>query len=330
MAVVDTTLSVTGKGDIGDVETWSVTEAATPFVVGDPAASGGSISAQTKASQNPDADPRFALGQAATLTTVHDETPDLISGKVQDVSSSGSGSSVSLTIDTVLSRLSASRVAEPVWADKVNAVFTERGPAPGQIGDPQGIAVDPVNEIVYITSFMWSGGLPLSRVSKFDLDFNFIGEWGQYGTGDGDLGTSGMRIMVHPDDGMVYVTTWKSGLTLIKFNPSGVYQWHSGVGDFFSLAPLVGTGGEFLAGIQGGTVSSLYRMGSGGTFLDSVFLPGPRIIPTSIAIHPTTGLIYVGTTVTNKADGSPSVLIYDSSLTQVGQISYSSIHGRVA
>lgn len=316
----DTTLVIPGPGVIGDVETWSVTEAVTPFVVGDPAASGGSITAQVKSSDG-DTDTLFTFGREAVLTTDHVGLPDPITGTIQEVNLSGLASA-SLTMDTVLSQLSAERVAGPQWADKDAAAFTARGAEPGQVGDVRGVSFDPSGGFVYVSSSLRIEGAPLTRISKFDADFNFVLEWA--------VSDGGSTLTVHPGDGFVYLLD-SPNLTIHKYDPDDGTLLASAdpVGVYTMVQAIPDSSGDLIVGVISGTVPTLGFMDSNLDWGSTVFMPGARIVPVSAAIHPVTGDIYVGTSVENAEDGSPSVLVYDSSLSLTGEITYPALHGRV-
>ena len=55
------------------------------------------------------------------------------------------------------------------------------GTAPGLFNEPADVAVDPLNEAVYVSD------LENNRIQKFDSNGNYITSWGTFGTGPGEF-----------------------------------------------------------------------------------------------------------------------------------------------
>lgn len=317
-----TELEVDGPGAVGDISTWTVREAVTPVSIGDPSATGGSISITAKRDNSGDNDSAFLIGKQATLTVQRENGPDFVRGVVQNVNLDDP-TAASLTVNTLLSRLAVNRTMKPLWFDPHENTFTERGTQPWQIGDPQGIAVNRSTGVIYVSSFKRGmDDATQARITAFDSDFNYLYHWGVFGPSASELGGSGMRLAVRDSDGLVFVV---NGQWVSVFSEDGTFLTAlDGPSMFFSVAVNQETGAVYTTE-QGGTVSSVSRwQGSGSSFvfINQTFMAAPGVIPASVAVDPQTWLVYVGTHVPAGVSQQPSILVYSPTLALTDELTY--------
>ena len=74
-----------------------------------------------------------------------------------------------------------SRIQKFDSAGRLVREFGSYGGLPGQLNNPEGIAVDSAGSSVYVVD------MNNHRVQEFDRDGRYIKQWGQRGSGDGQF-----------------------------------------------------------------------------------------------------------------------------------------------
>jgi DNA-binding beta-propeller fold protein YncE len=100
-------------------------------------------------------------------------------------------------------------------------MWGSQGTGNGQFYQPRYIAVDTVNNFIYVTDTIGNNLAGNHRVQKFDMNGNYLMQWGTKGTGDGQFGDP-MGIAVDAS-GYVYVADFFNQ-RIQKFDSNGVYQ----------------------------------------------------------------------------------------------------------
>lgn len=192
------TLTMTGSGTLGPVVPgWSVTEQCTPVALGDQSGSVGTASL----SAGVNSDSRYVQDNAITLT--HDAA-GAFCGAVQ--SASVGNLTVSAEVSGGLAFAVADRTMPAVGLDNTfDHQFLVYGAGTGQVATAYGIATDPFDDAVFVTSYGLVNGVDRYKVIKFSSAGVFISEFGANGTSNGQF-TGAMSVAVNPVDGSVYVS----------------------------------------------------------------------------------------------------------------------------
>jgi hypothetical protein len=209
-------IAMTGSGTLGPVVPgWSITEQCTPVALGDASGSVGSVNGLTTKVKS---DSRYVQDNPVALT--HD-TAGVFRGSVQSVAVDAL--SAAAEISGGLSFLVADRTMPPVWLDNTaDRSFLSYGAGTGQVATAYGIATDPFDDSIFITSYGIINVNLLSidryKVIKFSSTGVFISEFGANGTGNGQF-TGPMSVAVSPVDGSVFVSDG-SQTRITKFTTS--------------------------------------------------------------------------------------------------------------
>lgn len=304
---VAVTVTLTGSGTIGTVAPgWSVVEECTPATPGDTSGSVGSASlsaARTSTS-------RYVAENAAVLTSGAGSWY----GTVESVGELGLGSQ--LTFAGRMSFAVVDRTMPPIWFDDAATApdFVTYGSGTGQIGSAYGIAVDPVDSGVWVTSTGTVSGVDRFKAIKFNSAGVYVTEIGSSGTGNGQFGSSGLAVAVSPVDQSVIVTdagnqriqkftTADAGLTYSYSTKVGAAG--SGNGQFGSTSPIpvaIDSSGNVYVGDRGN--SRLQKFNSSLTYQAQVAITGFDVSGSGVPVY--------GLTI----DGSD--VLYASLLTNVG------------
>lgn len=196
--VLGLTVSMTGSGSVGHVlPGWSVLESCTPAMPGDSRGSVGSAS--------------FKAGATATSRFVADNTVELshsggtFRGRISDVQLVGDEAAVSVA--GPLQFLNVDKTMPPVWFKDTNSFLGfSYGSGTGQLATPFGIAVDPVDGGIWVTSNGTVDGVDRTRAIKYTAAGVYVTEIGSSGSGNGQFGATSMAIAVSPVDQAVWVT----------------------------------------------------------------------------------------------------------------------------
>jgi len=185
-------VSMTGSGTVGHVlPGWSVLESCTPAMPGDSRGSVGSASFKAGATSTS----RFVADNEVTL----ESAAGTFLGRASDVSLVGD--EVAVSVAGPLQFLNVDKTMPPVWFNDANDFlgFTY-GSGTGQLASPYGIAVDPVDGGVWVTSSGTVDGVDRTRAIKFSSAGVYVTEIGTVGSGNGQFGGSvGMGIAVAAD-----------------------------------------------------------------------------------------------------------------------------------
>lgn len=213
-------MTVDGSGSFGELESWSVTQNATPIAPGDPAAGSGGV--QFSGSAEDDSD--FLTGDDYTLTH---EAYGTVSGAITRADLGPI--QASLSGDNLITRLSAVRTVPPAgiaFGAKIqDSAYT--GPA-GRLHEH--LEVNPTNNRIY--------GVDRTNrtIGVFEADGTYLFSWGGPGTGDsqfGSLSQQGLRLAVDPVSGNVYVPDpinnriqifTRAGVFLQAINAAGAFS----------------------------------------------------------------------------------------------------------
>jgi hypothetical protein len=284
---VAVTVMLTGSGTIGPVAPgWSVLEECTPVVPGDTSGSVGSAS----------------LGAARTSTSryVADNGAVLSSGAGSwygSVDSVGEqGLSAQLTMAGRLGFAVADRTMPPVWFDDVATTpdFGVYGSGTGQVGTPYGLAVDPIDGGVWITSTGTVAGADRFKAIKFTSAGVYVTEIGSSGSGNGQFGGV-ISVAVSPVDQAVWIgdsvnyriqkfTTSDGGLTYAYSTKVGAIG--SGNGQFGSQQAIpvaVDSLGNVYAGDRGN--SRIQKFNSSATYQAQVAVSGFDVLASGVPIY---------------------------------------------
>lgn len=195
-------VAMVGSGAVGEVEPgWRVTENCTPVALGDTSGGAGSASFKAQALSSS----RYVQDNYIALTH---PTAGTFQGRVS--SAPVSGLTCSPEVNGGLSFLVADRTMPAVWLDNTaDHSFLTYGAGTGQVATAYGIAIDPFDDSIFVTSygFINVNLLTIDRyvVMKFSSTGTFISEFGSNGTGNGQF-TGPMSVAVNPVDGSVFVS----------------------------------------------------------------------------------------------------------------------------
>lgn len=105
-----------------------------------------------------------------------------------------------------------------------DGLFSHWPPPSYALGGPSGIAINPLNNNVYVVDFgPDSTGVSNQRVQIFTASGTFVGKFGSFGTGNGQFGyTANAPIAISPVDGSVYVVDIANN-RVQKFTSTGTY-----------------------------------------------------------------------------------------------------------
>jgi hypothetical protein len=287
-AAVALTVTMTGSGTIGNVAPgWSVVEECTPHVPGDTSGSVGSAS--------------LSAAKTSTSRYVAENTAVLASpagswyGGVDSVGEQGLGAQISMS--GRLGFTVADRVMPPVWFDDVATTpdFGVYGSGTGEVGSAYGLAVDPVDGGVWITSTGTVSGADRFKAIKFTSAGVYVTEIGSSGTGNGQFGASGLAVAVSPVDQSVIVsdggnqriqkfTTADAGLTYTYSTKVGANG--SGNGQFGSTSPIpvaIDSSGNVYVGDRGN--SRLQKFNSSLTYQAQVAITGFDTLASGVPVY---------------------------------------------
>lgn len=177
--IVALSVTMTGSGSVGAIlPGWSVIEQCTPAKPGDSRGSVGSASFRAKANT----DSRFVMDNEVLMEAV----PGSFRGRVSEVSV-GAQAEVSVVGPTQF--LNVDKTMPPIWLNDANDFLAVKyGSGTGQVGQTYGIAVDPVDGGVLVSSYGTVDGVDRLRVIKFDAGGGYVTEFGSSGSGNGQFG----------------------------------------------------------------------------------------------------------------------------------------------
>lgn len=228
-------VTMTGSGSIGHVAGWAILESCTPSMPGDSRGSMGTATVRAQAKS----DSRFVMDNEALL-----ESPGgSWRGRVSEVGLDALGADLSLVGPAQF--LNVDKTMPPVWLDDEAALsYAFYGPAVGQVALVYDIAVDPSNDVVYVSSYDFAGAR--NRVLKFDSAGTFLLEFGTSpGSGDGQFGAAGPsglalkangNILVFDGDNARVQEFTPSGVFVAKFGTAGAGNGQFGVSIFNNIA----------------------------------------------------------------------------------------------
>lgn len=213
-------MTVDGSGSFGELESWSVTENATPIAPGDPAAGSGGV--QFSGSAEDDSD--FLTGDDYTLTH---EAYGTVSGAITRADLGPL--QASLSGDNLITRLSAVRTVPPGGknpGDLIKEVFTPL--SSGFLF--RDAVVNPTNGLIYVKVINGP------YIFRYSAEGEYLGFFGSNGSGNGQFLNSANEfytgnIAVDPSTGNVYVVD--QGNNRVQwFSPTGTY-----LGKFSETSP---------------------------------------------------------------------------------------------
>jgi tripartite motif-containing protein 71 len=173
----------------------------------------------------------------------------------------------------------------PPTIDYSITMWGSQGTGNGQFYQPRYIAIDTVNNFIYVTDTIGNNLDGNHRVQKFDMNGNYLMQWGTKGTGDGQFGDP-MGIAVDAS-GYVYVADFFNQ-RIQKFDSNGVYQKEfKSAASYFEGVAVDKDGNIYITMPAHGVVE---KYDSDGNILwSSTAFSGPE----GIAVDSTNNVVYV-------------------------------------
>lgn len=197
VVVLGLSVSMTGSGTLGQVlPGWSILEECTPAVPADTRGSvgSGSFSADVTSTS------RFVTDNSVVMSS----DAGAFRGRVSDVAI---GTQADVSVAGPLQFLNVDKTMPPIWFNDANdfLAFTY-GSGTGQLASPYGIAVDPTDGGIWVTSTGTVNGVDRNRVIKYSAAGVYVTEIGSSGSGNGQFGSASLAVAVSPVDQAVWVT----------------------------------------------------------------------------------------------------------------------------
>lgn len=304
--------------NVGDINTWNVTEETNSPAIGQPTASTGSVSMTLQTAL----DSWFTINDAASLTH---PTLGTISGFVDTVNMTGISTSVTHT--TQFGGLTATRTLVPFVGSMSDYIgfLLGLGAKASWIGswDSAGqgatvIAISPIDGSIYV--FSTSGyGPSFNKIVKLSSTGQVLTSFAPNGSSDGQVNNIG-AMYVAPS-GNLYVAETGSSHRVQIFDSNGTFisKWTLSSTTYLNVSSMVidSTSNVYIAGNDGSTSYTIGKFSSTGTSVTNV---SSSSVQGYMAIDSTDTIWVTG----NNASMSLAAQFdkYDTSLSLVGSVGY--------